>query len=152
MGVSRILDYRRVTQVIFTLFLFLMPLLNVLRYDSDARESIVFGKVRGLGLKEGPTATGIPGSTYAATHVFLQALLPWVLPISVFPLLGYFSGRVFRGWFCPEGAMFEYADFLSLRILGRRGLYGRKPNDPDLKQGKRISPRTKSESMKTRCV
>ena len=137
MRVNTLLKYRRLTQLLFVLFLFLMPVLNILRYDSDARELIILGKVWSLGLKEGLAAAGISGSTYVATHVLLRALLPWVLALSIFPLLGYFLGRFFCGWFCPEGAMFEYVDFLSQRLLGRRSLYGRKPNDPDVMHGNR---------------
>ena len=50
--------------------------------------------------------------------------------LAIFPLLGYLTGRFFCGWLCPEGAFFELADFLTLNILGRRGLHGKKPNDP----------------------
>jgi hypothetical protein len=41
----------------------------------------------------------------------------------------------FCGWFCPEGALFEYADFLTFKILGRRSIYGRKRNDPQGMEG-----------------
>jgi polyferredoxin len=78
------------------------------------------------------------GAGYIALHIFVNAILPWVIVLSVFPLMGLFLGRFFCGWLCPEGALFELADFLSLRILGRRSLYGRKPNDPEVRTSKTV--------------
>jgi len=55
--------------------------------------------------------------------------------LAIFPLLGFLTGRLFCGWACPEGAFFEFSDFLTLKLLGRRSLYEKKPNDPDIKAG-----------------
>jgi polyferredoxin len=62
---------------------------------------------------------------------FLKAILPWLLFLALFPLLGYLTGRFFCGWLCPEGALFELSDFLTLKLLGRRSLYGRNAHEPD---------------------
>lgn len=124
--------YRRITQIAFVLFIFLVPVLNIFRYDSAAKELIVFGQVWSLGLKQGFYADhSISGATHVALHFFLKAILPWVLVLSIFPLLGFLTGRSFCGWLCPEGALFEWADFLTVKLLGRRSLYGKRENDPD---------------------
>ncbi|GAB4410456.1 MAG: hypothetical protein OHK0032_06210 [Thermodesulfovibrionales bacterium] len=137
--INKLLLLRRATQIAFILLIFLMPVLDVLRYDSATRELIVFGQVWSLGLKQGFYADqGISGATHVALHFIVKAILPWVFVLSLFPLLGYFTGRFFCGWLCPEGAMFEYVDFLSVKLLGRRGLYGKKPNDPEVKENSKL--------------
>jgi ferredoxin-type protein NapH len=122
---------RRITQVAFLLFFFLMPVFNIFRYDTATHELIIFGNAWGLGLKDSFYADQ---SAVAALHVaarfFLMAILPWLAFLALFPLLGYFTGRFFCGWLCPEGTLFELADFLTLRLAGRRSLYAKKPNDP----------------------
>ena len=124
--------YRRTTQIAFIAFIFLMPVFNILRYDTATRELFIFGQVWGIGLKEGIYAEhGLGASGYVAIRFFLKAILPWLLVLSVFPLLGFLTGRLFCGWLCPEGALFEYADWLTLKILGRRSLFSRRQNDPD---------------------
>lgn len=136
---KKLLIWRRITQVAFILFVFLVPVLNIFRYDSQARELIVLGQVWSLGLKEGFYADpNISGAAHVAIHFFLKAILPWVFILSIFPILGYFTGRLFCGWLCPEGALFEFVDFLSLKLLGRRSLYGKRPTDPDGERGNRL--------------
>lgn len=132
--------YRRITQVAFILLIFLMPVLDILRYDTATKELIVFGQSWSLGLKEGfysdPSASG---AFHIAVQFFLKAILPWLFILSIFPLLGYLTGRLFCGWLCPEGTLFELADYLTLKIIGRRSLYSKSPNDPDAgKTGKFI--------------
>jgi len=61
-----------------------------------------------------------------------------VVFLAIFPLLGYLTGRLFCGWACPEGALFELSDHLTLKLLGRRNLYGKRPNDPEHAQGSRL--------------
>jgi len=125
--------------VTFTLFILLMPLLNILRYDTATKELIVIGRVWSLGLKQGfYTDLSISGATHVAIHFFFKAVLPWLLALSIFSLLGYITGRFFCGWLCPEGALFEIADYITLRLLGRRSLYYRKPNDPETKTDSRF--------------
>lgn len=127
---------RRLSQIGFLLFIFLMPVFDILRYDVASKELYLLGRVWELGLKEGILADhSIYGATHVALKILLKAILPWLLVLSIFPLMGLLLGRFFCGWLCPEGALFELADFLSLRILGRRSLYGRKPNDSDVKRG-----------------
>ena len=130
--------YRRITQGAFILFIFLMPVLNILRFDSATRELIILGHVWGLGLKEGFYADrSIAGSLQIALQFFLKAILPWILVLAIFPLMGFLTGRFFCGWLCPEGALFELSDFLTSKLIGRRNLYAKKSNDPDLKPGRK---------------
>lgn len=131
--------YRRLTQIAFVALLFAAPALDILRYDSYSQELIVVGQTWSLGLREGFYADHTAsGAAHVAVNFFLKAVLPWVVALSIFPLLGSMLGRSFCGWFCPEGAMFEFVDFLSLKLAGRRSLYGKKPNDPDTRQGSRL--------------
>lgn len=130
---------RRTTQMAFMLFFFLMPVFDVLRYDSQAKELILLGRAWSLGLREGFYLDhSLSGAAHVALHFFLSAVLPWILVLSIFPLIGLLLGRSFCGWLCPEGALFEFADFLSLKILGRRSLYGGKPSDPHSPKGRRL--------------
>jgi len=127
----KLTGYRRITQITFILLILLMPVFNIFRFDVDTRELIVFGKVWSLGLHEGFYAErGLGGSSHVALQFFLKAILPWLGILAVFPLLGVFTGRFFCGWFCPEGALFELFDFLTVKIFGRRSLFVKKPNDP----------------------
>ena len=131
--------YRRATQIAFIFFIFLVPVLNIFRFDMQTKELIVLGHVWGLGLKQNfyadPSAAG---AAQVTLHFFLRVILPWVLALSVFPLLGFLTGRLFCGWLCPEGAIFELVDFISLKLFGRRSLYGKRWNDPYVKPGNRL--------------
>lgn len=139
LGIQNLQIYRRITQIAFILLIFLIPVLNILRYDTATKELIVFGNVWGLGLKEGfYTDHSITGSLHIASQFFLKAILPWLFILSIFPLLGYLTGRFFCGWLCPEGTMFELADYLTLKLSGRRSIYSKKPNDPEVKKGNKI--------------
>ncbi len=132
----RITVLRRVTQAAFILLIFLMPVLNILRFDSATRELIIFGHVWGLGLKEGFYADrSTAASLGVALQFLIRAILPWIFVLAIFPLFGLLSGRFFCGWLCPEGALFELADFLTSKLIGRRSLFAKKPNDPDAAQG-----------------
>lgn len=131
-----ITSYRRLTQIAFTLFFFLMPVFDILRYDTASHELIIFGNVWSLGLREAFYADqSASAALNVAASFFLKAILPWLLFLALFPLLGFFTGRFFCGWLCPEGALFELADFLTLRIIGRRSLFTKRPNDPPVPGG-----------------
>ncbi len=123
--------YRRTTQTAFIILIFLIPVFDIFRYDTATKEFFLFGHVWGLGLGEGFAAdqTAI-GALHIAAQFFLKAILPWLVFLAIFPVLGYVSGRFFCGWLCPEGALFELADFLTLRLIGRRSLFTQKPNEP----------------------
>jgi polyferredoxin len=122
---------RRMSQVCFVVLLFLIPVLDIFRYDSDTRQLIVFRHAWSLGL---PDSFYTDHSSFAALRItalfLLKAILPWLLFLGLFPLLGYLFGRFFCGWFCPEGALFELADNLTLRIAGRRNIFTQNLNDP----------------------
>jgi ferredoxin-type protein NapH len=124
--------YRRITQVLFIAFVFLIPVLDIFRYDTDTHELIVFGSVWTLGLPlDFYTDLSASGAFHIAVQFFLKAIVPWLLFLALFPLLGYVTGRLFCGWLCPEGALFELSDFLTLKLLGRRSLYGKNTHEPD---------------------
>lgn len=129
---------RRFTQISFILLVFLAPVLNILRYDSATKELIVFGSVWSLGIKELIANHSLTGATQVTLIILLKAILPWLFILSIFPLLGLIGGRFFCGWLCPEGTLFELADYLTLKLKGRRSLYSKKPNDPDIKSEKRF--------------
>lgn len=130
---------RRTTQIGFILLFLLLPVFDILRYDTVTKELFLFGKVWSLGLKEGFYVDGtLHGAGHVTLQFFLNAVLPWIIVLSIFPLLGLLFGRFFCGWLCPEGALFELAEFLNLKLLGRRNLYRKKPNDPEDAQGYRV--------------
>lgn len=128
--------YRRMTQIGFILLVFLMPVFDIFRYDTATKELILFGQVWGLGLKEAFYADhSMRAAGHVALQIFLKAILPWVIVLAIFPLLGFLTGRFFCGWFCPEGTLFELADHLTLKFLGRRNLFTRRSNDPEVSSG-----------------
>lgn len=130
---------RRVTQVGFILLIFLIPVFDILRYDTATKELFLLGRVWTLGLKAGfITDHSLTGSLHVAVQFFLNAVLPWLVVLAIFPLAGYIGGRFFCGWLCPEGTLFELSDYLTLKLLGRRSLYGKKPNDPELSRPNRF--------------
>ncbi len=49
------------------------------------------------------------------------------------------TGRFFCRWLCPKGALFELSDVLTLKLLGRRSLYGKRANDPVVNRTSRIA-------------
>jgi polyferredoxin len=125
-AMDRLRVMRRATQMGFIAVIFLLPVFDILRYDAASRELYILGSVWSLGLREGfYLDRSFGGSTYVALHFFLKAILPWVVVLSVFPVLGAFLGRFFCGWLCPEGTLFELADFLGERLFGRRTFFGR---------------------------
>jgi len=131
--------WRRISQIAFILFIFLMPVLNILRIDSDTHELILFGTSWSFGIQPEYYADPTPlGALRIAGQFFLKGILPWVVFLAIFPLLGWLTGRLFCGWLCPEGALFELSDFLTLKLLGRRNLYGSRPNDPENVVGNRL--------------
>jgi len=116
--------YRRFSQVFFIALLLLMPTFDILRYDVAARELYIFGLQWSLGLEDAfYNSPGNYGAGYVAFKFFTHAVLPWLLVLAIFPLLGVVLGRAFCGWACPEGTLFEFADFLTKKVLGRSSLY-----------------------------
>ncbi len=139
MKTSNIHLYRRLTQVLFFLLIILIPVFDIFRFDSDLRSLIVFGSEWDLGLKAGfDINQSFGNASHVAWRFFLKAVLPWIAILAVFPILGAITGRFFCGWFCPEGALFELFDFFTVKILGRRSPFTKKPNDPEQGDGQRI--------------
>jgi len=109
-----------------------MPVFNILRYDGDTKELFLFGKVWSSGFqqellliatKKSPTVTSPPISTEVAWRFFTKAIIPWLIALLIFPLFGFILGRFFCGWLCPEGALFEWADFLTRKLTGKTSLW-----------------------------
>lgn len=121
---------RRLSQILFMALILLMPLLNILRYDSDTKELFVFGKVWSLGITPEDITKGSneedSKNRVIVWKIFLKALIPWVVLLSIFPLLGFFLGRFFCGWLCPEGTLFEWADFLTQKLTGKRTIWDKR--------------------------
>ena len=136
---NNLLLLRRLSQLSFIALLLLAPVFDILRYDTAAQELYIFGAIWELGL--GSEFYADPSTldpSLVAIKFFLKGILPWLVVLSVFPLLGFLLGRSFCGWACPEGALFELADHLTLGLLGRRSIYGAKPNDPVDAKGSKL--------------
>jgi polyferredoxin len=119
------------TQVLFIAVVFLVPVLDIFRYDTDTHELIAFNTAWTLGLAPDFYADQSASNAFhIAAQFFLKAILPWLLFLALFPFLGCVTGRFFCGWLCPEGALFELSDFLTLKLLGRRSLYGKNVHEP----------------------
>lgn len=139
MGTKYLHISRRLTQAGFIVFFLLMPVFDLLRYDTTTHELFLFGSVWSLGLRGDVLQDhSAIGAGRVAFQFFLKAILPWLTALAVFPLLGFLLGRSFCGWLCPEGALFELIDFFSLKVLGRRSLYGKQHNDPEIAGGNRF--------------
>lgn len=135
----RLTTYRRLSQLMFIGFLFLMPVLNILRIDTETHELILFGISWSFGIPpEYYADRSAFGALRIAGQFLLKGILPWVVFLGIFPLLGWLTGRLFCGWACPEGALFELSDFLTLKLLGRRNLFGKRQNDPAGAAGNRF--------------
>ncbi len=126
---------RRLSQALFLAFFLTMPLFNILRYDSDSKELYILGKVWSLGITDALNNGTLYGSGEVALMIILKAIIPWLLVLAFFPVMGAIFGRFFCGWLCPEGFLFEFADYLNRKILGRRSLLGKNnaTNNADLK-------------------
>jgi len=138
MDISHIRMMRRVVQLGFVALFLFAPVFDLLRYDVAAKDFYFLGQVRDLGLgQDFYQSPDLIGPGQVALRFFVRGILPWLVVLAVFPLLGFFLGRAFCGWACPEGALFEFADYLTLKCLGRRSVYGPASNDPPGVRGNR---------------
>jgi len=125
----KLTSYRRITQVLFILLILLMPVLNIFRYDTDTHDLIIFGNIWNLGWNMVSMRSKCIRRVPYRCPDLLKAILP-----------GSFSRPVPAPWIpdrtillrlaLSEGALFEFADFLTLKLIGRRSLFGKKPSDP----------------------
>ena len=127
-------------QVLFILLIFLMPVLDILRYDTATKELIVFGQSWSLGLKEGfyadPSASG---AFHIAVQFFLKAILPWLLSLQYFLCSAISQAGYSADGSALKGHCLNLPIILHLKLTGRRSLYSKSPNDPDAgKTGKFI--------------
>lgn len=117
---------RRLSQGLFFLFFLTMPVFNILRYDSDTKEFYLLGKLWSLGIRDALETGKLHGSGEITVIIFLKVIIPWLTVLAFFPIMGAVFGRFFCGWLCPEGFLFEFADYLNEKILGRRSLFKKK--------------------------
>jgi len=66
MSNTNLTTWRRVSQVAFILFIFLMPVLNILRIDSHTHELILFGTSWSFGISRPSLLTGRPWAPCAS--------------------------------------------------------------------------------------
>jgi len=111
---------RRASQISFFLFFILLPYFNILRYDSYHKQLYLFGVKWQLGIEK---ALQNGNALEISWQFFIKAIVPWIGVLAFFPIMGFLLGRTFCGWLCPEGLLFEIADFFSERILGRKDIF-----------------------------
>ncbi len=135
-------NLRRLSRILFICIILLLPVFNILRYDSDTRELFLAGKVWTLGITETDLAASqygeIKSSARIALRFLVRAIIPWLILLSIFPVLGFFFGRTFCGWLCPEGALFELADFLTRKLTGKTSIWQREKMRSSLSKGQRL--------------
>lgn len=108
---------RRLAQGVMLIFALLIPVFDILRFDTSAKELYLFGQVWSFA----PHGDFLSGAGGNPANFLFKGVFPLIAVFLSLPVLGSVLGRFFCGWFCPVGTIYEAADFFrrSLAIFKR---------------------------------
>lgn len=114
-------QWRLLTQTGFFLLFFLAPPLDILRFDLDLGQFILFGSPLSLNV----TPETVAAQTYggAALNVLLRVLLPIFLFVTVGGYIVWRYGRLYCGWLCPHFSIVETINRLMVKQLGTPSIW-----------------------------
>ncbi len=117
---------RRLIQGVFLALTFLIPVMDILRFDILTKELYLFGQVWSFAHESSTSSNPMDFLTKGVFPLFLSFIS---LPIS-----GIILGRLFCGWFCPTGAILESADFLAAKALRLKSIFLKKDENDHRKE------------------